>query len=366
MEKILKEMIEADSNKYISFKDFMKAALYHPEKGYYCRPTAKIGSRGDFYTSSNIGDVLGKVLARWYMHLFTVYDLPMHIIEIGGGTGRIAEAVLQEWMEQFTEAGELRYTLIEESRYHQEQQQQRLSRFPNVSFLTGLADFEKVEGIVFSNELFDAFPVHAVEKKNGQWHEIMVGRNAGGLIGLSVPLRDKAVQSYLDERNIDLGDGWRLEIPLPAVAYYEELCKKLTRGLAVTIDYGYTDAELTDPALREGTIRGYYKHRMIRDPLQYPGMMDLTSHIHWDSLIDAGEGSGAATLSFLKQNEFLVSSGILSLLSEPAGRDPFSEAFRRNRAIRTLLEPGQISSHFQVLIQGKGIGEGRLYPADFR
>ncbi len=361
MEKILREMIESDGNHCISFKDFMETALYHPEKGYYRRPVTKIGSKGDFYTSSNIGDVLGKVLARWYMHLFTVHHIPMHIIEIGGGTGRIAEAVLQEWKEQFGAYGDLSYTMIEESPYHLELQQKRLSRFPNVSFFNSLDEISDIEGVVFSNELFDAFPVHAVENKRGLLHEIMVGWD-NGFIEVPLPLGDRQVQSYLDERGIVLQDGWRIEIPLPGVSYYRRICKKLAHGVAVTIDYGYTDSELAEPAHREGSIRGYHKHRMVNNPLQYPGIMDLTSHIHWDSLIGAGERNGASTLSFLSQHEFLVSGGIMSLLAEPAGMDPFSEAFKRNRAIRSLLEPGEISLHFQVLVQGKGIGEGPLYP----
>ncbi len=59
-------LFKANSNRLISYADFISAALYHPELGYYMKDKQKIGRQGDFITTSNISDVYGRIVAKWF------------------------------------------------------------------------------------------------------------------------------------------------------------------------------------------------------------------------------------------------------------------------------------------------------------
>ena len=55
---------------------------------------------------------------------------------------------------------------------------------------------------------------------------------------------------------------------------------------------------------QEGSLRGYYEHKLIRNPLAYPGEMDLTTHIHWDELKEMFSLQGMNMVWHKKQSEF--------------------------------------------------------------
>ena len=352
MEKIISEFILAQNNRCITYKDYMEWALYHPTLGYYNRHSRKIGKQGDFYTSSNVGEVFGRALGKLFNHLFKSYDIQPNIIELGGGTGKIAHSVLHYLQETNSELfSRIFYTIIETSPYHQSAQQKVLSYFNNVTYVDSLEGIGNIEGIVFSNEFFDAFPVHVIERKEGNLVEVMVSVEKGVLVEKTKPLQNEEIASYLQHHGIIVQEGQRLEIPLSMMTYYHHLCEKIQKGFLLTIDYGYTKKEWTEEIHRMGSLRGYSQHRLVHNILENPGKVDITSHIHWDSL---KQGS-LQTLSFLPQNEFLVACGLLEDLTDTMNPNPFSPEHKRNRAIRSLLQSGQISSYMQALVQVKNL-----------
>ena len=73
----------------LTFRDFMHAALYDRELGYYNTERPKIGPAGDYYTSSNVHAAFGAVLAHVFAGLLEEYD-DITIVEMGAGTGRLA------------------------------------------------------------------------------------------------------------------------------------------------------------------------------------------------------------------------------------------------------------------------------------
>jgi SAM-dependent MidA family methyltransferase len=123
----------------------------------------------------------------------------------------------------------------------------------------------------------------------------------------------------------------------------------------VTADYGYTNEEWMNPRRAEGSLRGYHQHRMINNVLEDPGEMDITTHIHFDYLIQKGEQVSLRFLSKLRQDEFLLKTGILKELEDHYDPNPFSEVSKRNRAIRSLIMPSGMSSYFHIIIQLKGL-----------
>lgn len=354
MIRYLQKMISEAPNQLISYADYMNAALYHPNLGYYMKEQPKIGRQGDFITTSNISDVYGRLMAKWFFFISEKMDLPPVFCEIGAGTGRFAHAFIQEWSESINTP--LQYLIVETSPYHRKLQRELLAGFPFVRQIGSLTEAKGFHGVIYSNELFDALPVHVIEKRNGGIFEVMIGLKNGGLCETKVPLSNPAILAFLQETRLELKEKQRIEVPLAMAEMIAEISNCLETGLVVTADYGYTNEEWMTPQRAKGSLRGFYQHRMIDDVLNNPGEMDITTHIHFDYFKIKGQEAGLEWVTQLRQDEFLLKAGILKELEEHFDPNPFSEASKRNRAIRSLIMPSGMSSYFHILIQQKGLG----------
>src|SRR5215468_6550863 len=106
----------------------MELCLYHLELGYYSRNTEQFGKAGDFFTSSDVHAVFGRLLARQFEEMWRALNSPakdsagkdapekIEIVELGPGRGLFARDVL-DWSEKtfpdFFRA--VNYVLIEQS-----------------------------------------------------------------------------------------------------------------------------------------------------------------------------------------------------------------------------------------------------------
>ncbi|MBE4907958.1 SAM-dependent methyltransferase [Bacillus luteolus] len=357
----LKHVISESKTGQIPYDDYMNIVLYHPDFGYYMKQKEKIGKGGDFITTSNISNVFGILFADVFLKLFSKVELKPHLCEIGGGNGRFAKAILDQVHSKDPDLYDrLTYTLIESSPYHQSLQQSILETHRGIEQFQSVEDMQKTypefNGIIFSNELYDAFPVSVIEKHNNELYEVMVALdNEGKLVERYIPLSNKAILTYLEEQNISLKEKQRFEVPLAMQEHIEKLGIWLNKGIVITVDYGYTNEEWKLPEHSKGSLRGYYKHQLVESALEHPGEMDLTTHIHFDSLVTAGEKSGLNYVTKLRQDRFLLAAGILDYLQEHHDTNPFSEKSKQNRALRSLIMEGSMSAAFHVVIQEKNI-----------
>src|SRR6516165_9076837 len=99
----LRQIIEQEIRERgpIPFSRYMELCLYHPELGYYSRNAEQFGKAGDFYTSSDVHAVFGRLLARQFEEMWRVLGSPGHIevVELGPGRGLFARDVL-DWSEK--------------------------------------------------------------------------------------------------------------------------------------------------------------------------------------------------------------------------------------------------------------------------
>lgn len=355
----LKSLITNSATHLITYADYMEAVLYHPELGYYMKSKQKIGKQGDFITTSNISDIYGRLVAKWFARVCRENDLEPVFCEIGAGNGRFAHAFLQEWDDSIRTP--LTYIIVESSQYHLKLQNELLNPRFSVKQVNGLNELEPFEGMVFSNELFDAMPVHVIEKEDGQLYEVMIGMKNGTLYEDRVLLTNPAIHSFLEGSMLELKEKQRIEVPLLMERMIQDISRVLTKGLVVTADYGYTKEDWKHPSRRKGSLRGYYQHQMIDNVLEHPGEMDLTTHIHFDWFVQKGDEAGLKFLSKLRQDEFLLKAGILKELENHYDPNPFSEVSKRNRAIRSLVMPSGISSFFHIVTQHKGFNGCHLF-----
>jgi SAM-dependent MidA family methyltransferase len=355
----LKSYINQQPLKMISYAEYMTVVLYHAQFGYYMKEGEKIGRGGDFITTSNLADIFGGTLARWFSNLVRNEWVAPQICEIGAGNGRFAKAFLRAWYASGNP--ELTYYIVESSPYHLKVQNEKFDENWQVKQVENLDEIKGFKGLIFSNELFDALPVHVIKNQQGQLFEIMITMEDDELIEKTIPLANDQIIRFLEEYQIHIVEGHRMEISLQMEAMFSRIEQVLSEGVIVSVDYGYSNEEWQEPLRREGSLRGYYKHKQMNHVLVHPGEMDITSHIHWDVLKKLGEKVGLHTVGKWRQDEFLLSIGILDHLESHHDPNPFSEVNRRNREIRSLIMPNGISASFQVLVQEKN-SNGRSKP----
>lgn len=346
----------------IPFARFMELALYHPQFGYYMRQpepgTERIGWSGDFYTSSDVHPILGQALAKQTVQIDTVlgHPTPFTVVEMGPGKGLLArdflEAIEIENKELYDR---LRYVLIERSPAMRALQQEHLRDWVNqtgrVLWFEDVASLapDSVTGLLFSNELPDAFPVHRIQVTGSEPKEIFVEWEGGRFVECLKPLSSSALLDFLRRLGLELPDGYRTEINLEALSWMKQVAVSLERGVVITIDYGHTAQDLYGPDRSKGTFLCYYSQMASDDPYLRVGYQDMTAHVDFTSLATIGEDAGLSITGFTNQMSFLMGLGV----EEMIGRlEPESPPFR---AAIHLLRPEGMGRTFKILIQHKGM-----------
>ncbi|NLL18138.1 MAG: SAM-dependent methyltransferase [Clostridia bacterium] len=345
----------------ITFEEFMELALYHPRHGYYTRPGQKIGRGGDYYTSVHVSKIFGQSIGRQLIEMgFILGWEELKLVEYGAGEGYLALDILETlWQELPRWAGKIPYYICEESEYHRRQQKHRLEAYLNqVYWIEEPGDINQgrpFKGIVFSNELVDAFPVHRVKQIGGRLQEIYIGYEQGSLVEKPGELSTPVLGEYFPFLGFKLQEGQEAEINLRALRWLQEVSLNLERGFVLTIDYGYEVNELANPRRFDGTVMCYYQHRADTNPLDGIGLKDITSHVNFTALMEYGREYGLEVTGFTNQMKFLVG---LEAGKELENQDLSpAEKQKLSLALKELLMPDKMGERFQVLIQHKGLSE---------
>lgn len=335
---------------FLSFDEYMRESLYHPDHGYYMSGRPKIGKAGDFYTASSISSLYGALMAGWFLDKVRSNEIPPVFCEIGSGTGSFLRAFLDEWKAQSPETFE-RGTVfsVEKSPAHRQR-----ARELGVKVLPGIEDLPAgFSGTIFSNEWLDALPVKLAENSGGVVMEAGVGADQEGqLVFMHREDNNGELASYLRWAEIPLKKESRIEIPLEMLEKLQQLNEKLGNAYIVTADYGHFSDLLVQR--KQGTIRGYRNHILYEHPLAYPYEMDLTYDIPLTAYLKKTGELGWEELAVQKQTEFFWDNGLAGFLQEVQDPDPFSVASKRNRAIRSLLSHEGISESFYIMVHRKG------------
>lgn len=339
----------------IPFEQYMGMALYEPNLGYYTKPSADIGSTADFYTSTNVHALFGAILARQVEEIWRLLDRPdpFWMIEQGPGRGLFALDFLGAARQDLPEFyGRLRYALVELDGGLRERQKKLLTAHGDrVLWVDHLRDLHGVEGVLFSNELVDAFPVHLMEFTEEGWREIYVKEADGTLREtLGSPSSD-LLAGYFRQEVGDRWPGYRTELNLNARQWLREAGRVLGRGFLITVDYGFSAADYYSPERSTGTLLCYHRHQTHERPLEQPGEQDITSHVNFSALVQWGIEAGLEPLGFTSQSSFLLNLGIdgdIARLHESLPEKDYLETVAR---IRTLLMPDGMGESHKVLIQ---------------
>jgi SAM-dependent MidA family methyltransferase len=355
--EIVRDEIVAGSGA-VPFVRFMELALYCPNLGYYEAKRDTVGRRGDFYTSVSVGNLFGELLAFQFAEWLEEIKSPgggLKIVEAGAHDGQLARDILT-WL-QLNRPGlaeRMEYCILEPSAHRREWQRDTLECFAGQ--IRWLSQFDastpsSVTGIIFSNELLDAFPVRRLgwNANRKVWFEWGVAADGQNLVWTKMELTDDDVPlsgvapSLLEV----LPDNFTTEVSPAAAAWWRLAAGSLARGKLMTADYGVDAEEFFVPSRVNGTLRAFFRHHFADDLLANAGEQDLTAHVNFSEIRKAGEDAGLANEFYSTQSKFLT-----HVLEKTLKDETFGEwTSARGRQFQTLTHPDHLGRAFRVLVQ---------------
>jgi SAM-dependent MidA family methyltransferase len=344
----------------IPFSRYMEMCLYDAEYGYYSRNAAQFGKAGDFYTSSDVHAVFGRLMARQFEEIWRALGSPEQIVvkELGPGRGLFAQDVM-DWAEKkfpdFFRA--LRYRLVESSPALQKQIERTLRHRLDSGKAVVATTEESVECpvIIFANEFFDALPVEVVSVQGS----LRIAVDNDRFVETWVAASGEEME-FMDRYSIHPEEGERIEVPLAAQRHADQVLCGVERGFLIAIDYGYTREEQLAGRHR-GTVKAIRQHSVSANPYEAPGEQDITADVNFTALAAAAEQCGMHAEKVITQSQFLMGIG---------EANQFADAFEdcrlpQERAkvalqLKHLVTPAGVGESFHVLVASKEVERDKV------
>ena len=335
---------------WISFAQYMTLAMYAPGLGYYSSGAAKFGAAGDFVTAPELSPLFGQTLAHFVAE--SLAQTGGDVLELGAGSGRLALAVLTEL--DRLQVLPTRYWILEVSPDLRARQHALLAaQIPHLLDRVGWIDTlpEGVRGVVMANEVLDALPVHLVHWTEHGVLERGVVAEGEGLGWADRDISDADLRAAVSA--LPVSGPFVSEINLAAPALVRTLGERLQSGCMLLIDYGFPRAEYYHPQRHEGTLKVHYRHHSLDAPFFMPGLADITAHVDFSALAQAGEAVGLELLGYTNQGRFLLDAGLLDLMSGMLPGTP--DYLRAVTAVQKLVQPHEMGELFKVMVLGRGV-----------
>jgi SAM-dependent MidA family methyltransferase len=306
----------------IPFSNYMEEVVQY----YYSSSRNPIGMSGDFYTSADLDPIFGQLLARQFQEWSAAFET-FTVVELGAGKGLLARDIL--------ECRRFPYIILERSPAMRRRQQELLQDY-DITWVDEIPG--GVTGCIFSNEFFDALPVHRVVCRGGVLREIYVTEDFEETLG---PL-DPAIGGIpaLKENQI-------VDISVEARGWIRRIGNALRHGYHLAIDYGYLREEFY--AQPRGTLMCYWQHQAVENPYVRVGEQDITAHVNFSDLM--GEPT-LQTVMFATQKDYLIQRGILTELERLASAGD-AVSMQRLLRMKKLILPSAMGERFKVLVQTK-------------
>ena len=252
------------------------------------------------------------------------------------------------------------------------QQHLATDQFNKVQWLSALPTV--FTGVVLANEVMDALPVERVMRGvDGLAVEVIEPsddeENAFVVAQLPVSQLDSAERERMSDAvayiENDLcypwPEGYCSEVSQLLSPWVKSLADCLSNGVLLLIDYGYPRREYYLPERTQGTLQCFYRHHAHSDVTLWPGLQDITAHVDFTSVVEAGDAAGLELLGYTTQAPFLFGCGLAekaaSLPAVWGESDTQSPASRiqHQQAVNRLTLPGEMGERFQVMALGRGV-----------
>lgn len=341
---------------WISFADFMQLALYASSLGYYSGGGKKFGLGGDFVTAPEISPLFAQSLAN---QLAQVVQLTHgDILELGAGTGKLATDTLLALAE--LNCLPSHYFILEVSDHLRQVQLETLQKkltpdlWQRVAWLNTLP--ETFNGVVIGNEVLDAIAAHIVHvTPNGLCERGVTFE--GGFAWQDSVITQQNLLAIVAQQNLPL--GYITEFCPAASGLIASLATMLQHGVILMIDYGFAAREYYHPQRNQGTLMCHYQHYAHSNPLINVGLQDITAHVDFTSIAQAGVKHGLALSGFCSQAQFLMNCGILEIMRQVSPHDMAHYA-PLAAAAQKLLSPAEMGDLFKVIALSKNMDEALI------
>ncbi|MFL6623922.1 MAG: class I SAM-dependent methyltransferase [Sulfurifustis sp.] len=337
----------------LPFRRFMELALYAPGLGYYSAGKEKLGRGGDFTTAPEAYPVFGRCVARACAEVLAQLGGDGEILEVGGGSGRLAATVLNELAA--LDALPRAYCLLDVSASLRARQAETIaaeaSDFSNrVRWLDQLPP-QGFRGVVLANELLDALPVDRFKVEADGIRELRVTSGENGFAWTEAPAPPATQERIGPQR---LAPGYESEIGFAAEAWVRSVAEILDSGVLLLIDYGFPRAEFYHPDRSAGTLMCHYRHRAHTDPLTLVGLQDITAHVDFTAIAEAGGEAGLDLLGYTSQAAFLLGAGIAQIAAASDPNDARAH-LSLTAQIKKLTLPHEMGELYKVMALGRGM-----------
>lgn len=327
-----------DMGGMIRFEDFMKLALYTPGLGYYSSNLRKFGKYGDFVTAPELGKAFSSCIAKQCQQLFN--SLPQkNILEIGAGSGQLAADLIK------TLGSDLENYYILEVSADLQQRQKNIA--PSVQHLHSLP--QNFNGIILANEVLDAMPIAKfLHNANGLQEYYVTSDFQFTTAAPSQKLVDYFVKTELEQH---LTGEYSSEVNLWIPGWINSLYSCLNSGAILLFDYGFPRHEYYHEQRNTGTLMCHQQHKSHTDPLYMPGQQDITAHVDFTAVAEAGSNCGLDIAGYTSLASFLLNCGLVyDFHSTPA----------KTAELNLLTSPAEMGELFKVIALSKNIRENLM------
>ena len=343
---------------WTNFADFMHRALYEPGLGYYSGGAKKFGFAGDFVTAPEISPLFAKTIANQVAQVIqalNIQNIQSSVLELGAGTGRLAKDLLLALHD--SKSTIQHYFILEVSAYLRDVQREKLRAelpaelFEKVVWLNALP--KEFNGFILGNEVLDALPIHIVKRREQGFFEMGVVSDNSQFLWQEKPLKDVQLTQFVE--GLNLSENYAIEVCPAASGLIASLAEILQKGALMMVDYGFSRAEYYHPQRHQGTLMCHYRHHAHDDPLLYLGLQDITAHVDFTRIAEAGVGAQLELVGFTTQAQFLINAGMMKFLEEAAG-DKQENYLPVVAAAQKLLSPAEMGDLFKVIAFTKNLG----------
>lgn len=350
LQTLIRQTID-EAGGQITFEQFMGLALHAPGLGYYSSHKIKFGEQGDFVTAPEISPLFGQCLANQCQQILTQLN-GASLLEVGAGRGLLAGHILQH-LQQLDALPE-EYLILETSGDLRDLQQQHLQQtIPELGNRIRWLDRlpEDFRGVVVANELLDAMPVQRFLQSGDDLKQLGVEIVDDGF-DYCLMDADEALQQRIT--SLSLPPGYTSEVNFQAESWIGSMADVLQQGVMLLIDYGFPRHEFYHPQRQQGTLMCHYRHRAHDNPFTHIGLQDITAHVDFTAMAEAGNEAGLDVLGYSNQASFLISNGLEQLLnaSDP---DDVKTHLAMTQQVKTLTMPSEMGELFKVIALGKNM-----------
>ncbi|KAG8194846.1 hypothetical protein JTE90_017279 [Oedothorax gibbosus] len=363
----------------VTVAEYMKEVCINPMSGYYMHRDV-IGSSG--VSAPEISKLFGDVIAEWCLNewIKAGKPKPWYIVEIGPNRGALSDELIRVLSQDDAAKELVSLHLVEVSPHLSQLQELKLCGTVTVvkdvsdeddsrrhlhlhtnqgsdemmykqnitkhgipvSWYRNLEDVPRGFSCIIAYELFDAFPIHKLQKTNEGWREVLIDLDEGGgehhLRYVLSRGPTPASQFFIDADETRTS----LEVSPESGVLVQEIAARIEKegGYSLLIDYGH-DGTKTD------TFRAFRRHA-LHDPLSEPGTADLTADVDFSYLKKMVRGK-AITYGPVTQQDFLTNMDIKSKFEKMLAKVSPESQQELISAYDMLLGPTHMGERFKFL-----------------